>query len=140
MVRFWDTSAIIPLVALEETTPLIREILAADRNVIVSFLTTVEITSAIWRKSRETKDDDARRESERRVRDFLEPHWTVVDEVEPIARIARRLLTQHPLRTADAINLAAAIHIARDPEALPFVTNDKRLKSAAQSEGFPTLP
>jgi predicted nucleic acid-binding protein len=127
-------------VSLEETTPIIREILAADRNVIVSFLTPLEITSAIWRKSRETQDDEARRESEQRVHDLLDPHWTVVDEIEPIARIARRLLTQHPLRTADAINLAAAIHIAGDSRALSFVTNDKRLKSAAQSEGFPILP
>ena len=139
-MRFWDTSAIVPLVSLEETTPRIREILAADRNVIVSFLTPIEITSAIWRKARETSDVEARREAERRVHELLEPHWTVVDEVEPIARIARRLLTHHVLRTADAINLAAAIYLALDSGALPFITNDNRLKAAARAEGFPVLP
>lgn len=139
-MRFWDTSAIVPLVSLEETTPRIRELIAADRNVVVSFLAPIEVTSAIWRKARETKDDDARRESERRVHDLLEPYWTVVDEVEPIAKIARRLVTRHLLRAGDAINLAAAMYIAPDISALPFVTNDERLKAAARAEGFPVLP
>ena len=74
------------------------------------------------------------------MHDLLEPHWIVVDEVDPIVRIARRLITRYVLRTGDAVNLAAAIYVTPDPQGLPFVVNDERLKSAARSEGFPVLP
>jgi predicted nucleic acid-binding protein len=43
----------------------------------------------------------------------------------------------HPLRSADALQLAAALIAAEDhPGSLPFVTLDDRLALAAEREGF----
>jgi predicted nucleic acid-binding protein len=55
-----------------------------------------------------------------------------------VRQTAIRLLRVHPLRTADALQLAAAIAAAEDhPATLPFVTLDERLAQAAEREGFP---
>ncbi len=51
-----------------------------------------------------------------------------------------RLLRVHPLRAADAFQLAAAIAAADEsPRSLPFVTFDSRLARAAEREGFPVI-
>ena len=51
-----------------------------------------------------------------------------------------RLLRVHPLRMADAFQLAAAIVAAENhPASLQFVTLDDRLGQAAEREGF-TFP
>jgi hypothetical protein len=51
---------------------------------------------------------------------------------------ADRLCRTHPLRAADALQLAAAIVMADgEPGALSFVTLDDRLGVAATREGFP---
>ena len=64
-------------------------------------------------------------------------------EIAPSARLrqtAERLLRVHPLRAADALQLAAAIVAADgDPETMAFMTLDERLALAARREGFPVV-
>lgn len=57
------------------------------------------------------------------------------------ARIhAERIVMDHPLRTADALHLGAALVAADgDPQSLELVTLDRRLAEAARREGFPVL-
>jgi len=60
---------------------------------------------------------------------------------EAIRSRADRLLAIHPLRAADALQLAALLAAAEDrPAELPFVTLDDRLAEAARKEGFSVLP
>jgi hypothetical protein len=48
------------------------------------------------------------------------------------------MLRVHPLRTADALQLAAAwLAAERRPPTMTFVTLDARLAEAARKEGFP---
>ncbi len=54
---------------------------------------------------------------------------------------ALRLLGVHPLRAADALQLAAALLWTRDrPDGRDFVCLDERLRTAAAVEGFQVLP
>ena len=54
---------------------------------------------------------------------------------------ALRLLGVHPLRAADALQLAAALLWAREvPGGRDFVCLDERLRTAAILEGFQVLP
>jgi len=54
---------------------------------------------------------------------------------------AARLLSLHPLRAADALQLAAALVWCRERTAeAPFVCLDDRLRLAAAREGFRVLP
>jgi uncharacterized protein len=66
--------------------------------------------------------------------------WQEVQPVILVRPTAIRLLRVHPLRTADALQLGAAIVAAEgNPASLPFVTLDERLAQAAEREGFPIV-
>jgi predicted nucleic acid-binding protein len=63
--------------------------------------------------------------------------WIEVEPTEEVRETARRLLRAHPLRAADALQLAAAFIAAEGrPPTLAFVTLDDRLRTAAAREGF----
>ena len=72
--------------------------------------------------------------------DQLRDVWTEVLDVEAVRRRAERCLHVHPLRVANAGQLAAAL-VVGDPlgRALPFVTFDVRLAEAARREGLEVL-
>ena len=60
-----------------------------------------------------------------------------VARAHSIREVARRLLRVHPLRAADALQLAAAYIIAeRRPPTLAVVTLDDRVAAAGAKEGF----
>jgi len=59
---------------------------------------------------------------------------------EPVRQRAQRLLRTHPLRAADALQLAAALVWAHEsPAGLEFVCLDQNLREAASREGFKVL-
>lgn len=139
-MKFWDASAIVPLVVAEEETTSCRILLAEDTEVVVWFLTPVEVYSALNRRLREgsLKLQDFRKAKERFL--LLEKAWSEVISVERVRDRALRLLENHPLRAADALQLAAAVIVSEDnPRSLPFVTLDSRLGLAVEKEGFPVL-
>ena len=56
---------------------------------------------------------------------------------ERVRQRALRLLRVHPLRAADALQLAAALVAAsEEPADLELVSSDARLSAAARQEGF----
>lgn len=139
-MKFWDTSALVPLVTKEERTPDVQALIASDRNIAVSFITPVELTGTLWRRGRRWADQDAFRRSIFKAAE-LESNWTSVDEFNPVLKVARQLITLYVLRSGDAIQLASALFLCGGfPEDLPFVTLDSDLKAAARSEGFHVLP
>jgi len=139
-VRFWDTSAIVPLLMDEDGTQAATAEFGRDPSMVVWWCTSVESVSAIARREREgiLEARDVVTATERLAE--LGASW---DEVQPAARVRRmaaRLVRVHPLRAADAFQLAAAITAADgDPRSLPFVTLDDRLARAAEREGFPVV-
>ena len=63
--------------------------------------------------------------------------WHEIDPSDAIREAAVRFLRVHPLRAADALQLAAAFLAAeRRPASLEMVTLDDRLANAAGKEGF----
>lgn len=69
--------------------------------------------------------------------DRLAASWFQVEPVDEIREVARRLLRVHPLRAADALQLAAAYVVAeRRPPTLEVVTLDDRVAAAGAREGF----
>lgn len=134
-MRFWDSSAIVPLLAPQPSTPAIEGLLAADAEMLVWWGTPVECVSALARLERE--DSMALRDvgmALARLRVLAEA-W---HEVQPHARVrsrAERLLRVHPLRAADALQLAAAIEVAGGSPA-EFVCLDRRLGEAAARENL----
>lgn len=139
-MRFWDTSALVPVLIDGPATPAARSSLAEDRSVVVWWGTSVECMAAAARAARDGRIDPGRLAGV--VRDLGEwrADWIEVGPTAPLRLVAERLVRTHPLRSADALQLAAAIAAAEgSPTTLPFVTRDSRLAEAASLEGFPVL-
>ena len=136
-MKFWDSSALVPLFAAERRTRAVQSLYLSDPEVIVWSGTAVECASAIARLERDgaLAPPDAA-ESFARL-DALMPSWMQIDPSDEIRESARRFLRVHPLRAADALQLAAALVAAeRRPTTLTVVTCDDRLREAAGKEGF----
>ena len=138
-MRFWDSSALVPLVSDEPSTDALTALAATDRGILVSFITPVEVTSAIWRKARTIGNEEARSRSHSRLA-ALQAQWVVVNAFQDVVEHALRLVARHGLRGADAIQLASARLIRASNAPMPFVTLDEELIYAARAEGFPVLP
>jgi predicted nucleic acid-binding protein len=143
-VKFWDTSALIPLVVDEPATTQIRGVLQDDPDVVVWMLSSVELLSTLGRLGREAPELSDLLPGVRLDALDLFRNWAAVTHVEGVRRRAERLVGVHPLTAADAMQLGAALLASGDrPETLDFVTLDHALARCAQLEGFrvhPRLP
>ena len=136
-MKFWDTSALVPLVVDEPSTPAMRALVARDPDVVVWMLTSVELLSTIARLGRQTAELADLLPGVRQDVMALAKGWATVTHVEGVRRRAERLVGVHPLAAADALQLGAALMASGDqPETIDFVTLDRNLARAAQLEGF----
>ena len=139
-MRFWDTSALVPLFVAERESRAIRRWMREDSAVVVWSLTRVELLSALARRQREDAGAARRLASARRRVLAAWPRWTEVTALDVVRKHAERVVQVHPLRAADAVQLAAALVAAdRDPASLTMVTLDQRQAEAAEKEGFVVL-
>lgn len=139
-MRFWDSSAIVPLILAEARSGAAMHLLSDRGGMTVWWGSTIECTSAIARAEREARLDPHRTADAVAALRLLRSGWTELDPTAKLRDTAERLIRVHPLRAADALQLAAAIIAAEDqPPALPFVTLDERLAEAADREGFPVV-
>lgn len=140
-MRFWDTSAIVPLVLDEEGTEHVLPIAFQDREPVVWWSTPVEVEAALRRAWRLGRIDHADLHA---VGHNVAAFYEKVLEIaagEAVRRQATRLLRVHDLRAADALQLAAAmVWCGGRPEGEGFVSLDRRLRTAAELEGFTVLP
>lgn len=140
-MRFWDASALVPLVVGEDSTARLLDLLGSDAHVLVWWGTTVECVSAVARREREgiLSGTEAQRALDK-LR-ALADAWQEVLPSGAVRAAAQRLLRVHPLRAADGLQLAAALVAAQgEPHLLEFVCLDARLNEAARREGLRVLP
>ena len=139
-MRFWDSSALVPVFLVERTSDWVRKVMNSDPGVVVWALTRVELMSAIERRRREDPDLSARLSDARSEVQKTCNIWIEIAMIETVREHAESVLAAHPLRAADALQLGAAlVAAAGNPETLQFVTLDRRLAVAAEREGFPVL-
>ena len=136
-MRFWDASAVVPLLVPQEASQKMEREYALDPAISVWCLTLIESWSALSRLRRHGQlDSPGMREARRRLSSLLD-HWGEIDDLRAVRSRAQRLLETHPLRAADALQIAAALVLVSDrPERTPFVTLDERLGEVAAQEGF----
>lgn len=136
-MKFWDASAVVPLLADEAPRSELLDLLQQDPQMLVWWGTPVEVVSALARREREgvlTERDVADAIGALRI---LGDSWEEILPSDGVRRTAERLLRSHPLRAADSLQLAAALIAAeQDPATLEFVCLDERLAAAARREGF----
>lgn len=137
-MRFWDSSALVPLVLKQPRTDRARRLLEEDPEPVVWWGSAVECASAIARVYRDGHLTPREEQDARALLDALRVSWFEVQPGDGLREQALRLLRLHPLRAADALQLAAALEWAGSPVAGAFVTFDERLRDSAQREGFVT--
>lgn len=135
-MRFWDASAIVPLI-LDETAAD-HDIVAKDSLTMwVWWGTSVEAVSAIARREREGALPGGQATRCLSRLDELSATWMEVVPSDALRDCARRLLRIHALRAGDSLQLAAALVAADgEPQSLQFVCRDSRLATAASREGL----
>lgn len=138
-MRFWDSSAVIPLLVPEALSGSAQRLYGDDPVMAAWWATEIECTSAIARRQRLGQlPENVAAEAFVRLK-ALRDAWHEVEPGEELRESAKRLLRVHDLRTADALQLAAAVYVAEArPSTLEFVSSDDRLLAAARREGFPT--
>ena len=140
-MRYWDASALAPLVVAEPASSLVREWLAEDEWIITWVWSRTEIVSAIERRTREGSLSRMQRREVLERFDALSGSWDEVTDVLAVRPRANALLARHPLRAADAAQLGAALLVQEQwAGPLTFVCLDQRLSSAAELEGLRVLP
>lgn len=139
-MRYWDASALVPLIVAESDSERVRGWLAEDDHVVTWVWTRTEITSAIERRTRE---GSLSRPQRREVLDrlgALADGWDEVTDVLAVRSRADALLARHALRAADAGQLGAALLVQEQlAGVLTFVCRDQRLLTAADVEGLRLL-
>lgn len=136
-MRFWDASAIVPLMVDELSSAAVGRAYRKDPGITVWWGTAIECVSAIARYERELTLTADQAEAAYSNLDDLARSWEEVQPIEALRRHAVRILRTHSLRAADALQLAAARSASEDrPDSLQFVTLDEHLALAAQREGF----
>jgi predicted nucleic acid-binding protein len=140
-VRFWDSSAIVPLCVNEPRSADTRSLIEEDQSVAVWWATRTECVSALTRRMREGELAPDGYRAARRILGVLTEVWVELLPSEAVRASAERLLAVHALGAADAYQLGAALAwCAGRPGGHGIVTLDDRLRDAAIREGFNALP
>ncbi len=137
-MRFWDSSALVPLLVSDQATPVATSEYERDPDIVAWWATDIECASALARLERDGALDGSAMSDALRRLDLLAAAWQEIQAVASVRRVAMRLLRVHPLRAADALQLGAAVVASEnEPSTLALVTLDERLARAAEREGFP---
>jgi predicted nucleic acid-binding protein len=141
VIVYFDTSALVALYVDDACSPeSLRAWNSAD-GVAASILTYAEALGTLGVLARTGHIDKAHR---RRAESEFLAHWTKMQRVRLEDRLlgdVRKLLRDHPLKGADAVQLASAMYVARGCRRaghdFAFACDDRTLRAAAEDEGIP---
>jgi uncharacterized protein len=139
-----EASSLVKRYVDEAGSDWLRALLVPDPATVISIadLTRAEIASALARRTREGALTTAERDLLiRALQGHCARDYRVVPTDRGIIDAAVELVQEHPLRAADAVQLATALTVnaslvAQGLPALTFVVADDRLIAAAQAEGL----
>ncbi len=136
-MRYWDASALVPLLVAERDTELVRSWLSDDDRIVTWVWTRTQIVGAVERRTRDGSLSRSQRREVLRRLDAFARSWDEVIDVLAVRSRANALLARHPLRAADAGQLGAALLVQEQiAGVLDFVCLDRRLSSAAELESL----
>lgn len=140
-MRFWDTSALVPLLLQETSSDRMERLHDDVPGLVVWWGSLVEAVSAI---SRSERLGTITREVAVFGLGMLSALREGAFEIQPSEEVrarASRIVSVHPLRAADAFQLGSALVWCQERTAgVGFVSLDNRLREAALREGFEVLP
>jgi predicted nucleic acid-binding protein len=128
------------LLIAEASTRRLQLLAASDPDMLVWWGSAMECVSALARLERSAAlDARATLLAFDRLKQ-LAAGWYEIEPSDIVRETAIRFLRVHPLRAADALQLAAAFVAAEQrPASLTVIALDDCLASAAQKEGFAVI-
>ena len=125
----------------EQTSETLGKLLREDDSIAVWWGSWVDCAVAISRLLREGWLNEQGEGDACASLDLLAEDWREVQPTDEVRALAALLSRRQPLRTADALQLAAAFVWRESTDENPgFVCLDDRLRWAAREEGFDVLP
>jgi predicted nucleic acid-binding protein len=135
-----ESSAVLAWLLGEPQGRKVRTVLAAAEIVIATDLTLVECDRVLIRAValQETSEKLAR---QRRARmGAAAAHWNVLRISSEIVDRARRPFPTEPIRTLDALHIAAALVASSALDDFALLSLDARIRKAASELGLEVLP
>jgi len=140
-MRFWDTSALVPLFVSETASNTVSLLYKSDPEITVAWTASIECTSACVRRHRERRLTDTHLAQLLGRLQLLSRSWNIAEPTSAVRIGAERLVARHGLRADDAIQLASAMAIAEFTTPVSeIVCLDRRLTLAATAEGLRVVP
>lgn len=140
MVAFWDTSALIPVFFKEDSSKILSNLFVERVENVIWDLTPIEIFSALCRRQRQKEISTEEFDRAWRAWQLIESKVYQVRSYESVKDRAVRILRIHPLKAADAMQLAAALVSTKEiSQGHYFFTLDRSLCEAANKEGFSVI-
>ena len=104
-MRYWDSSAILPLIVEEKTSDRATRYYEAFPELVVSWGASVECASALARPEREGALEARDITQAHKQLQTLQSTWNEVQPLDAVRTAAQRLLRLHNLRAADSLQL-----------------------------------
>ena len=140
MAVFWDSSALVHLLCDQGQTARAQLFIESQPKVIAWWGSVAECHSAVCRLERDRQLTEQQGDNARTRLAALRKGWAEVVPSEPLLQKTVRLLRTHALRTADALQLAAALVANADRvDPIGFLAFDAKLQSSASKEGLRVL-
>jgi predicted nucleic acid-binding protein len=142
VIFFFDTSALIKRYLHEKGSARVRQLLQTGGALFYqTFLTPLEISSAFHRQHR--NGQISVEELSVLLRSYAahsQREYLLVPYTDSLIDLAQALIGRQPLRTLDALQLAAAVELRNslpaDSPSLVFLSADDRLVRTARQEGL----
>lgn len=139
-MRYFDASALVKRYVREKGSIQVRRLMLSDLPA-TSRLSEAEVASALGRRAREGAFSTTERDRALAALVADLPAIVVVELTLEVSARARSLLTKHPLRAGDAIQLASCLYLQEQlGEPIEMVSFDVRLTAAARREGLTAAP
>jgi predicted nucleic acid-binding protein len=140
-LRFWDGSALLALAVREPASERVEPLLRRDPEMAFWWGAPLEWWKALLAAQRRQTISAAQLPTARELLDHLRARGFELQPTDDLRARALRLLAVHPLKAADALELAAALIWCRErTQGAGFVSLHPPLRLAAAMEGFRVLP
>lgn len=140
MILFCDTSALVKLYILEDSSREMQTLAAAATTIAVCRIAWAEMMAALARRAREFPSDAEEIEAVRSRLRTDWPQYAVVEITQPLVELAGEFADTFALRGYDSVQLAAARTLQDSAgEEVQFACFDIRLGKAARILGMSGL-
>jgi hypothetical protein len=140
-MKFWDSSAIIPLCIDQEKSGELKKLAKKDSGIVCWWGTWAECHSAFSRLYREKILNEKTLVYSQKILVRLREAWLQIEPSIEMMNTVKHVLYSQPLKAADSLQLTAAlVWCDHKPDDHEFVCLDSHLSKAARLESFTVVP